>query len=127
MKKLYLFISLLLSLFVAACSSTNIKMSEMSAESTVQNAQVAKSEKLGTKWGDEISSNVTEVNLKRLSSSPIAESQVRYASKKYVGVHCLYFEMVSSIIYLAKMDKVINSNTKTIAIAHLKWLPVSMV
>ncbi len=51
MKKLYLFISLLLSLFVAACSSTNTKMSEMSAESTVQNAQVAKSEKLGTKWG----------------------------------------------------------------------------
>ena len=85
MKKLYLFISLLLSLFVAACSSTNTKMSEMSAEATVQNAQVAKSEKLGTKWGDEISSNVTEVNLKRLSSSPIAESQVRYASKKYVG------------------------------------------
>ncbi len=32
MKKLYLFISLLLSLFVAACSSTNTKMSEMSAE-----------------------------------------------------------------------------------------------
>jgi len=76
MKKLYLFISLLLSLFVAACSSTNTKMSEMSAESTVQNAQVAKSEKLGTKWGDEISSKVKEVNLKRLSSSPIAESQV---------------------------------------------------
>ena len=85
MKKLYLFISLLLSLFVVACSSTNTKMSEMSAEATVQNAQVAKSEKLGTKWGDEISSNVTEVNLKRLYSSPIAESQVRYASKKYVG------------------------------------------
>ena len=73
MKKLYLFISLLLSLFVVACSSTNTKMSEMSAESTVQNAHVAKSEKLGTKWGDEISSNVTEVNIKRLSSSPIAE------------------------------------------------------
>lgn len=40
MKKLYLFISLLLSLFVAACSSTNIKMSEMSAEATVHNAQL---------------------------------------------------------------------------------------
>ena len=36
------------------------------------------------------------------------------------SVHCLYFEMVSSIIYLAKMDKVINSNTKTIAIARLE-------
>jgi len=43
-------------------------------------------EKLGTKWGDEISSHVTEVDLNRLTEQPIAESQVRYANKQYQDV-----------------------------------------
>lgn len=46
---------------------------------------MAVDEKLGTKWGDEISSHVTEVNLTRLTDQPIAESQVRYANKQYQG------------------------------------------
>jgi len=85
MEKIYLFLSLMLSLFLAACSSTNTHMEEVTAEPTALNATVSRAEKLGTKWGDELRSNVTEVNLKRLSSSPIAESQVRYASKTYTG------------------------------------------
>ena len=79
MKKFYFLISFILCLFLAACSK---KESEIATE---QNAQVSADEKLGTKWGDEDTSHVTEVNLKRLSDQPIAESQVRYANKQYQG------------------------------------------
>jgi hypothetical protein len=79
MKKFYFLISFILCLFLAACSK---KESEIATE---QNAQVSADEKLGTKWGDEVTSHVTEVNLKRLSDQPIAESQVRYANKQYQG------------------------------------------
>lgn len=82
MKKLYFLISFILCLFLAACSK---KQSDVAAEASESNAQVAVEEKLGTKWGDEISSHVTEVNLNRLTEQPIAESQVRYANKQYQG------------------------------------------
>ncbi|MCH7315522.1 hypothetical protein [Acinetobacter sp. ANC 3882] len=82
MKKLYFLISFILCLFLAACSK---KQSDVAAEASDSNAQVAVEEKLGTKWGDEISSHVTEVNLSRLTEQPIAESQVRYANKQYQG------------------------------------------
>ncbi|MFW1817684.1 hypothetical protein ACG9X6_24195, partial [Acinetobacter guillouiae] len=38
-----------------------------------------------TKWGDEIDSHVTEVQLKRKSDSPLAETIVQYADKNYKG------------------------------------------
>ncbi|MEF9957186.1 MAG: hypothetical protein RR767_08295 [Acinetobacter sp.] len=79
MKKFYFLMSFILCLFLAACSK---KESEIATE---QNAQVSADEKLGTKWGDEVTSHVTEVNIKRLSDQPIAESQVRYANKQYQG------------------------------------------
>ena len=79
MKKFYFLISFILCLFLAACSK---KESEIGTE---QNAQVTADEKLGTKWGDEVTSHVTEVNLARLSDQPIAESHVRYANKQYQG------------------------------------------
>lgn len=88
MKNFYFLISLLLCLFLAACSN---KEDDVAAESADSNAQVSVDEKLGTKWGDEISSQVTEVNLSRLSEQPIAETQVRYANKQYQG------KMVNSI------------------------------
>lgn len=88
MKNFYFLISLLLCLFLAACSK---KQDDIAAESTDNNAQVAADEKLGTKWGDEISSHVTEVNLSRLSEQPIAETQVNYANKQYQG------KMINSI------------------------------
>ncbi len=68
MKKFYFLISFILCLFLAACSK---KESEIVTE---QNAQVTADEKLGTKWGDEVTSHVTEVNLARLSDQPIVES-----------------------------------------------------
>ena len=47
--------------------------------------RVKSEERLGTKWGDDVSSYVTQVDLKRLSSSPIDETQIRYASKQFSG------------------------------------------
>ncbi|NNP76369.1 hypothetical protein A7P54_08040 [Acinetobacter sp. Ac_3412] len=84
MKKLYFLISFILCLFLAACSKKQSDVAAEAADSNA-NAQVAVDEKLGTKWGDEISSHVTEVNLSRLTEQPIAESQVRYANKQYQG------------------------------------------
>lgn len=92
MKKLYFLMSFILCLFLAACSK---KQSDITSESTDQNTQVSVDEKLGTKWGDEITSHVSEVNLARLSDQPIAESQVRYANKQYEG------KTVNSIALLA--------------------------
>ncbi|WAU74292.1 hypothetical protein [Acinetobacter sp. TR11] len=102
MKKIYFLISFILCLFLAACSK---KESEIVTE---QNAQVAADEKLGTKWGDEVTSHVTEVNLTRLSEQPIAESQVRYANKQYQG------KMVNSISLAAgKISfSVVNDNNQ---------------
>ena len=48
--------------------------------------QVFESERLGTKWGDEISSYVTQSNLKRLSAQPVSEVVVRYANKRFDGL-----------------------------------------
>ena len=56
---------------------------DAAAEAT--NNEVATDEKLGTKWGDEIDSQVTEVDLKRQSDSPLAEVIVQYADKNYQG------------------------------------------
>ena len=55
MKKFYFVISFILCLFLAACSK---KESEIGTE---QNAQVTADEKLGTKWGDEVTSHVTRL------------------------------------------------------------------
>lgn len=46
---------------------------------------VLPSERLGTKWGDDISSYVTQSNLKRLSTQPVSEVVVRYANKRFEG------------------------------------------
>ena len=86
------------SLILTACSSTAVQQpademsSEMQADSemtrtdfpstaasrtsaNLSSSGILNEQRLGTKWGDEIASSVTEVNLKRLSSSPIAETQ----------------------------------------------------
>lgn len=46
---------------------------------------VTSNERLGTRWGDEINSQVTTTHLKRLSYQPIAEVQVHYANKYFPG------------------------------------------
>lgn len=51
----------------------------------VSNDTVASEERLGTRWGDDVTSKVTKIELKRLSNSPLAQLQVRYADKAYTG------------------------------------------
>lgn len=94
MKIINYFICLLLCVFLAACSKKQSQNDVSHKSSTTASAdaaadaannEVASDEKLGTKWGDEIDSQVTEVDLKRKSNSPLAETQVQYADKQYQG------------------------------------------
>lgn len=45
----------------------------------------AESERLGTQWGDEVTSQVRKVDLRRVSSEPMDNVQVNYADKYYSG------------------------------------------
>lgn len=56
--------------------------SNMQADS-VQEA--SESERLGTQWGDDVDSEVTTVDLRRISEQPIEQMQVNYADKSYAG------------------------------------------
>ncbi|MCF0263211.1 hypothetical protein KW868_01800 [Acinetobacter guillouiae] len=93
MKNINIFLCLLLCIFLAACSKKSDESASQSqteatsadAAAEAANNQVAADEKLGTKWGDEIDSHVTEVQLKRKSDSPLAETIVQYADKNYKG------------------------------------------
>ncbi|MFW1942979.1 hypothetical protein ACG93R_05660 [Acinetobacter guillouiae] len=92
MKNINIFLCLLLCIFLAACSKkSDESASQSQTEATsadaaeAANNQVAADEKLGTKWGDEIDSHVTEVQLKRKSDSPLAETILQYADKNYKG------------------------------------------
>ncbi len=57
-------------------------MKNVQAESMQDAVQ---SERLGTKWGDEVNSQVTSVDLRRVSDEPIEQMQVYYADKRYTG------------------------------------------
>lgn len=96
MKRIHILICIMFCIFLAACSkktedrhstnpteTTSTATADAAAEAT--NNEVATDEKLGTKWGDEIDSQVTEVDLKRQSDSPLAEAIVQYADKNYQG------------------------------------------
>jgi len=69
MKNINIFLCLLLCIFLAACSKKSDESASQSqteatsadAAAEAANNQVAADEKLGTKWGDEIDSHVTEV------------------------------------------------------------------
>ena len=52
-------------------------------ETSVQDA--TESERLGTQWGDDVDSEVTTVDLERVSDEPLEQIQVRYADKAYSG------------------------------------------
>lgn len=64
---------------------------EAMAEDSMANAQMdsvqdaAESERLGTKWGDDVDSHVTIVDVSRVSEEPIEQMQVNYADKSYQG------------------------------------------
>lgn len=85
---LNLFLCLLIGLFLTACAK---KTEEAASDSAVvadaapSNADIASNEKLGTKWGDDVSSHVTKVDLHRMSDEPIAQATIRYASKDFKG------------------------------------------
>ena len=72
------FTSVVLLTLLAGCSST----SNLS-ESSMQNASQA--ERLGTRWGDEVNSLVTSVDLRRTSEKPIEQMHLYYADKNYSG------------------------------------------
>ena len=92
MKKLHLLLCMLCLVVLAACSkkseqnySSGADQSSAAEAANDANIDVASNERLGTAWGDEVSSHVTQVDLKRESSQPVAESILRYASKDYQG------------------------------------------
>lgn len=67
----------LVALLVGCSSTSNIN------DSSVQTA--VQSERLGTQWGDEVSSRVTTVDLRRAGNQPIEQMQLYYADKNYTG------------------------------------------
>lgn len=68
-----------------ASSDTVANATAVAAAEKSSNDAVANNERLGTRWGDEVTSEVTKVELKRLSNTPLAQLQVRYADKAFTG------------------------------------------
>ncbi|WP_296282499.1 hypothetical protein [uncultured Acinetobacter sp.] len=105
MNKSKILLSLMLCGLFTACSTTQNSPTSSDAEyapvpapepssaakmasaqtTSAQNNRVRSEERLGTKWGDEVSSHVTQIDLKRLSNNPVDETQIRYASKQFSG------------------------------------------
>lgn len=97
MNKIYQVILASSALALAACSQKALEPAASSAEvmqgskaasvqaDRIANAEMAQKERLGTAWGDDIRSDVTEVDLRRLSNKPVAETSVRYANKDFQG------------------------------------------
>ena len=50
-----------------------------------QPEQARASERLGTQWGEGISSNVTTVDLQRISSQPVDVVEIYYSATRYMG------------------------------------------
>lgn len=70
---------------LSACAPAGVYQAR-NAETSVPSVQTAnKSERLGTQWGDEVSSHVHTVDLRRTTKEPIAKTQVLYADKNYRG------------------------------------------
>lgn len=109
-----LLLCLMLGLFISACSkkteeaAADATSADVVADSTnadaAANAEVSENEKLGTKWGDDVTSNVTEVDLKRLTDEPIAQASVRYASKQYQGKSVNSVSIASGVISFSVVD-----------------------
>lgn len=97
MKKIYQMTAIATAMFLTACSQKPIEIqystTPIPQESTavsvakdqLANAKVANHERLGTAWGDDIQSQVSEVDLRRLSNKPVAEALLRYANKDFQG------------------------------------------
>jgi hypothetical protein len=78
--------ALLLLILLTGCSpSPNVQNESSSSIQTESIQDVAESERLGTQWGDEVDSEVTTVDLRRISGEPLDQLQVSYADKSYKG------------------------------------------
>ena len=74
---------------LAGCSSNpNVSNEARSPSKPMQEQSMqdaTESERLGTQWGDDVNSQVTQVDLRRTSREPIEQMQVSYADKNYTG------------------------------------------
>lgn len=108
MKKIIFLLFMLCSSFMLACSrqpmptsspAPNMPQAEVSASAdqsagyeTADASAMAKNqnsirqdEQLGTRWGDDIDSPTTTVNLERVSNTPVGQTEIRYAAKNFDG------------------------------------------
>ncbi len=88
-----------LAVLVSACAPAPLNQQAMSAISRAQ--QPTPSERLGTAWGDEVSSQVTTVNLRRKTREPIAQSQIGYADKAYRGTRINSVSLAAGTVSLS--------------------------
>lgn len=87
---------LCLAAWLGACSTAPM---QTSATTGVQ--QVDAVERLGTQWGDEVRSRVSNVDLRRTTATPIAETAIHYADKLYQGRRITTIALVAGKIELS--------------------------
>lgn len=97
------------ALFLTACSQPYVATqvdpsSKLTTSLNAENQNVSQTERLGTQWGDEISSHVREVKLSRLSNQAVAEAVVRYANKAYEGRTVNSISMAAGKVSFALVD-----------------------
>lgn len=113
MKKISLLIFILFGASLVACcapvskrsmsTSTEVTALDVAGRQAANN-DVAQSEKLGTKWGDEIASPITELDLKRKLNKPLVETFVQYADKVYEGKSVKGISLVAGQISFSVVD-----------------------
>ncbi|MCL2162772.1 MAG: hypothetical protein FWH56_13095, partial [Betaproteobacteria bacterium] len=77
-------------MFVAGCAQHHVHSDAAVAPSMrhqhqPQPEQARASERLGTQWGEGISSNITTVDLQRVSSQPVDLVEIYYSATRYMG------------------------------------------
>lgn len=71
--------------FIAGCAQQQQTAVMADAPLPAAPQQARSSERLGTQWGEGISSNVTTVDLRRTSSQPVDVVQINYSAARYSG------------------------------------------
>lgn len=112
--KLKIFLNLLLCILLGAFLSACAKKTEEAvsdsavaadaAPNEAENSDISSNEKLGTKWGDDVSSHVTKVDLHRKTDEPIAQASLRYASKDFEGKAVNSLSMVAGKVSFSIVD-----------------------
>ena len=112
---LQILICLMIGMFFTACAK---KTEEAAADAAVvadaapnaaENSDISSNEKLGTKWGDDVSSHVTKVDLHRVSGEPIAEASIRYASKNFKGKAVNSLSIAAGKVSFSVVDDLVGS------------------